>query len=126
MLTLAEMEEACNQVAEVLRERVVSQDSLRDVAQSLESLSYDLALAVMESMSTYGDSREMQMARAAVQAMDERLTWVQRNGEDVLPTELWDELESAWQNVRNALRLLGAVAANPAACGGVAFRAESQ
>src|SRR5438270_10343027 len=97
MLTLLEMKETCHQVGKALRENAVSRDTLLGVAQSLESLSYDLASAIMQSISTDGDSRDMQMARAAVHAMDESLIWVQRNRVDAVPTEVWDELQSAWQ-----------------------------
>src|SRR5438067_13797636 len=111
MLTRQEIYEACARFSVTLDDGAVTRDTLFAVAAGLESLTYDVAWAIIESKTGSTRASVKHPAQAALAAMDERLIWVQRNRFDGEIPRLRTELEAACECDLNAIDLLGTAAA---------------
>ncbi len=89
-------------------------ETLRSLTSRLEAMSYDLAIAAIESDRYFAGTEEGPMVWALIDALDRHVDRLERHCSDFPPTQLYAEVESAYfraLDVFSALRPRGESAA---------------
>lgn len=83
-----------------------TRETLRGLTSRLEAMSYDLAIAVMESDRFFAGTQEERTVWGSIRALDWHVDRLERHCSDVPTDELWPDVENAYRKALDVFTIL--------------------